>query len=202
MTSAVERWRAIVNAEIAAINAPFSASVFLAHIQVESGGDQLAKNPSGATGLTQVKPVALDFYNANHGTNYVIDDLFNPDLSIKVGVFILKHNWNKIANWFAPYLLQQTDLVKLGAVAYDMGWGALEKKLSGMDTEGQFGFADLIVAYPDWGAPKNTPYHYAEKIAALSGAGGIVVAGAIPYLAIVACLLVIAGLIVIAIGVF
>ena len=54
-----------------------------------------AYNPSGATGFTQVKPIALKEFNRLTGKNYKMEDLYNPEIAIEVQYELMKHLYNR-----------------------------------------------------------------------------------------------------------
>lgn len=63
-------------------------------------------NPKGTTprssarGLMQVVSMVRKDYNERHGTNYTPDDLFNPDINVKIAADLL----NRIVTAYANYL--------------------------------------------------------------------------------------------------
>jgi len=91
---AVERWRAKAQAELARQHVPLPVELVLSVIQGESGGSPESESHVGAMGLMQVMPGTLRWYNEKNRTNYT-DAQFksNPDLQIRVGLWVLKHYW-------------------------------------------------------------------------------------------------------------
>jgi len=59
---------------------------------LESGFKADAKNPgSSATGLFQVMSATRDDYNRRYGTNYVQEDLKQPEIAARIGIELLRH---------------------------------------------------------------------------------------------------------------
>jgi soluble lytic murein transglycosylase-like protein len=78
-----------------------------------------------AYGLMQVVPVVRESYNKRHGTNFVHDDLLNPDLNVKMAAGLLnriivaynKHpDTNMKMNWANP------EFVKLLVAGWNSGY--------------------------------------------------------------------------------
>ena len=94
-------------------------------VQIESSGNPLAHNSgSGAAGLAQITPIALQDWNKmNPSEQYLYNHLFNPQVNIK------------IANWYfnnrIPQMLKHYNMpVTLDNVlaAYNSGIGNVIKK--------------------------------------------------------------------------
>ena len=62
-----------------------------------------AYNVSGATGFTQVKPIALKEFNRLTGKNYKMKDLYNPEIAIEVQYELMKHLYNR------PWAMKKSD---------------------------------------------------------------------------------------------
>jgi soluble lytic murein transglycosylase len=59
-------------------------------INIESSGNSKAYNSrSGAIGLMQITAICLEEYNNYNKVKYSRNDLFNPDINIKIGTWYL-----------------------------------------------------------------------------------------------------------------
>lgn len=91
----VERWRPVVEQELARLKAPLPPEHVLSVMQRESGGNPGAVNTSsGASGLLQVMPIALKDYNQNHRVKYTMAQLRGHSsqstaIQVRVGLWVL-----------------------------------------------------------------------------------------------------------------
>ena len=60
-------------------------------IETESGFNKDAVSEVGAKGLTQIMPDTFKWLQSKTGEKYEDDDLFDPEISIKYGSFLLKY---------------------------------------------------------------------------------------------------------------
>lgn len=58
-------------------------------ISAESSWRPYVISPKGYRGLMQLGPLALEDYNARFKTAYKIEDLFNPHINVRVGIWYL-----------------------------------------------------------------------------------------------------------------
>ena len=80
-------------------------------IETESGFNKDAVSNVGAKGLTQIMPDTFKWLQSKTGEEYEEDDLFEPEISIKYGAFLLR------------YLLDEFDDPKTALAAYHAGIG-------------------------------------------------------------------------------
>lgn len=60
---------------------------------VESRHDPCAFNPlEDAVGAFQIRPVRVEHYNKLKGTNYVLEDFYNYDLSLEMFLYFICHD--------------------------------------------------------------------------------------------------------------
>lgn len=92
-------------------------------IIIESDGNPLAYNKkTGARGLCQITEVCLKDYNDHHQVKYNKEDLWNPEINIKIG------NW--YYNKRIPAMLKYykiPDTVENRIIAYNWGIDNLKK---------------------------------------------------------------------------
>lgn len=123
----VELWRTMVTQEIERQRLPFPADYLLAVIQRESNGKPGIVNPrSGASGLTQVMPIALKDYNQHHAEKYAMVQLRDPDqprCQIRVGLWVLKTFFRSAHRYLKKRLetIPLDDLVKITDTFYAAG---------------------------------------------------------------------------------
>ena len=91
--------------------------LILAIIATESGGNELAKGPTGDFGLMQITQIALTDFNQTYGTNYSINNLFTPDINVHVGSGFLK----MMIDRSKAKGLQGTDALYNAIRAYNVG---------------------------------------------------------------------------------
>ncbi len=86
-------------------------------IETESGFDKNAVSEVGAKGLTQIMPDTFKWLQGKTGEKYKEDDLFDPEISIKYGAFLLQ------------YLLEEFEDPKTALAAYHAGIGRVKEWL-------------------------------------------------------------------------
>lgn len=86
-------------------------------IKCESSFDPSAISEDGAMGLMQVMPDTFHWVQSKLGTNYKLNDLYNPDINIKFGSNLLK------------ILLEEFKDTKTALSAYHAGRGVVNKWL-------------------------------------------------------------------------
>ncbi len=64
-------------------------ALIYALVECESGFDKNAVSDAGAMGLTQITPETFQWLQTKTGESYTEDALFEPEISIKYGVFFL-----------------------------------------------------------------------------------------------------------------
>ena len=82
--------------------------VILAVINVESGFDPKAVSTAGAIGLMQMVPSTFTWLSSfeHLDENLPVDELYNPEVSIRYGTYYLRYLFEKFYNWdtvFAAY---------------------------------------------------------------------------------------------------
>lgn len=152
--SAVERWRAMAQEEIARQGVPFPVELVLSVIRKESGGQTGIQSHKGASGLMQVMPGTLAEYNKYHTTKYDISDLraktqAAASIQIRVGIWVLKTYWQSAWRYLKDRLPQITieTLSKIASIFYVAGPGAGRKKL---DKISKPTYDELAAKYPNW----------------------------------------------------
>ena len=162
--TAVERWRAVAEGEIARLSLPLPVELVLAVIRKESGGDTSALSSVGASGLMQVMPGTLGHYNQVNRTSYTVSQLrgssaADAKIQIRVGLWVLKTYWRSAYR----YLSRRTQnigvetLSKIASIFYVAGPGNARRKLDQVDPS----YNALAARYPNWSPIKNG---YATKI--------------------------------------
>lgn len=157
----VEGWRDIVREEQSRLKSPLPENLVLATIHVESRGYPGTTNPkSGASGLMQVMPDTLKWYNQQTGENIPLDVLRSKSHGreqIRVGLWVLHQFWRG-AHRYLTSRLTDIPVDELGRVAdlfYVAGPGAAKKKLDQVAVP----FYSYVAAkFPKWNAlphPKN-----------------------------------------------
>jgi len=130
------RWAPFVADELKKAGLPFPPELILAVIDVESRGVPGLLNPkSGASGLMQVMPIALQSYNAAHSVKYSIDDMRardNPIAQIRVGLWILGQFWRTAHRYLSGRLtsIPMDELAQISDLMYAAGPAAVKKLLN------------------------------------------------------------------------
>lgn len=147
------RWRPLVVNELARSHSTLSPDLVLAVWWEESRGVAGAWNKkSGASGLGQVKQVALDFYNERHSTSIALADLRGTDsrsveLQARVSIWLLRWNETQVANWLPDAGAQDVYLFTL--LSYHQGWGAVRRRLEQLQRKGYVLNWDTFKAHDD-----------------------------------------------------
>lgn len=155
----VEQWRPMVREELAAAAIPLPDDLVLATIWTESRGHAGSTNEkSGASGLMQVMPKTLEWYNRQTGKNIPLSALRSstePRKQIRVGVWVLGQFWRG-AYRYLKSRLQEIPTDELGKIAdlfYVAGPGATKKRLDKLEVP----FWDYVAArWPEWNALPHT----------------------------------------------
>lgn len=82
-------------------NVPYD--VIYAVIETESSFDPDAVSPTGARGLMQINEITLKDINQRLNTHYSFDDLFDPEINIKLGTFYLSYLIERFENYETVY---------------------------------------------------------------------------------------------------
>lgn len=72
--------------------------VIYAIIEAESSFDPDAVSPTGARGLMQINEITLKEINRQLNTNYSLDDLFDPEINVKLGTHYLSYLYKRFDN--------------------------------------------------------------------------------------------------------
>lgn len=134
----VMRWQPVIDEEIARAGYPWPSELILSLISYESGGKPGAVNPSsGASGLTQVMPATLDWYNSATGSKIPLETLRASTnqaarLQIRTGMWVLGRFWKAAYKWIREQrdTVPLDDLVHFGDAFFAAGPGKV-KKLAG-----------------------------------------------------------------------
>ncbi len=86
-------------------------------IKTESGFDPNAKSSENALGLTQILPMTFDWIKLHINDNAELEDLYEPETSIKYGT------------WFLDYLLDKYGVTETAIAAYHAGPGRVSEWL-------------------------------------------------------------------------
>ncbi|MDD3380025.1 MAG: transglycosylase SLT domain-containing protein [Rugosibacter sp.] len=157
----VERWRPVVNEELARLNIPLPADLILAVIHVESRGHAGSTNDkSGASGLMQVMPKTLDWYNKQRGEIIPLvwlRDKQHAGEQIRVGIWVLAQFWRGAYQYLRDRIAEipTDELARIADLFYVAGPGATKKKLDKLSIP-FFSFVEQ--KFPDWNAlphPRN-----------------------------------------------
>lgn len=133
-----DRWLALANAELARIHSYVPPAVLLSVWWSESRGIPGEVNDdSGASGLGQVTPIALQFYNDQNNTLLgmaEMRDTADPVLQARVSTWLLNWNAQRVAGFAGD--LPDRDLLLLSLLSYHQGWPAVRKQLVELDNRG------------------------------------------------------------------
>lgn len=83
--------------EIYASEYKISETLLYSVIRTESGFDPDSVSVAGARGLTQITEDTFDWLLMKSGEDYIFDDLFTPEISIKYGAYFLSILQNEYA---------------------------------------------------------------------------------------------------------
>lgn len=157
----VEGWRNIVREEQSRINSPLPENLVLAVIHVESRGYPGTANPkTGASGLMQVMPDTLKWYNRQTGDNIPLSQLRSSSHGreqIRVGLWVMHQFWRS-ANKYLSSRLTDIPVDELGKIAdlfYVAGPVAAKRRLDKLKVP-FFVYAEK--RFPNWNAlphPRN-----------------------------------------------
>lgn len=91
-------------------------------VHIESDFRIDAFNKSGkAYGLCQVTKPCLDEYNWKHGTDYSLQDMFNPDLNLEIGFWYYNRLIYHYGEKFGITLTNEWTLLRDAYIAYNIG---------------------------------------------------------------------------------
>lgn len=151
----VERWRNIVQDELSKSEIPLPVDLVLAVIHVESRGFPGTTNPkSGASGLMQVMPATLEWYNKQTGDSIPLWKLRNknfPTEQIRTGIWVLGRFWKSAYSYLRDRLeeIPVVELAKIADLFYVAGPGATKKRLKKI----KIPFLSHVKArFPNWNA--------------------------------------------------
>jgi hypothetical protein len=169
MRASVSQWLPDVERELSVSGIPLPVNLVLAVIHVESRGKAGLVNPkSGASGLMQVMPGTLEWYNQQHTTDIPLSHLRSPNYGqeqIRVGLWVLAQFW-KGAHKYLSTRFENVPLEELWRIAdlfYVAGPGATRSKLDKLDIPV---FANVESRWPKWNAlphPRNVGKHLQEN---------------------------------------
>lgn len=145
------KWAEPAAAEIARQGLPFPPQFLLAIIDVESTGVPGLINPkSGASGLMQVMPIALESYNHAHAVKYSMADMRdkqNGIAQIRVGAWLAGQFWRNAYSYLSKRLAQVPidQIAKIADLMYAAGPSFMRKHLEKLPTPT---FEAFEAAYP------------------------------------------------------
>jgi len=155
----VEQWRPLVRKELAAAEMPLPDDLVLATIWTESRGNAGSTNAkSGASGLMQVMPKTLEWYNRQTGSNIPLSALRSsskPREQIRVGIWVLGQFWRGAYRYLKSRLkeIPTDELGKIADLFYVAGPGATKKRLDELEVP----FWDYVAGrWPEWNALPHT----------------------------------------------
>lgn len=151
----VERWRSLVQEELSISGIPLPDDLVLALIWTESRGHPGSTNEkSGASGLMQVMPNTLSWYNQQTGNNIPLSTLRStakPREQIRVGIWVLGQFWRSAYRYLRDRLneVPTDELGKIADLFYVAGPGATKHKLDKL----QIPFYKYVAQrWPEWNA--------------------------------------------------
>lgn len=153
----VERWRNTVDSELSRASIPFPTDLILALIHTESRGKPGSVNAkSGASGLTQVMPGTLEWYNERHAEKIPLSLLQSSSggqAQIRVGLWVLAQFWKSAYKYLRDTRGLKTiptiELAKLADLFYVAGPGATRRKA---DKVAIPFYEAIATKYPTWNA--------------------------------------------------
>jgi len=157
----VERWRPLVESELSRIKTPLPVDLLLATIHVESRGYPGTTNEkSGASGLLQVMPKTLEWYNRQTGDKITLSQLRSSAhhaQQIRVGVWVLSQFWRAANNYLQTRLTEFPidELARIADLFYVAGPEGAKTKL---DQVAVPFYSYVAKRFPKWNAlphPKN-----------------------------------------------
>lgn len=157
----VERWRPLALEELKRFGVPLPVDLILAVIHVESRGYPGSTNDkSGASGLMQVMPNTLKWYNKQTGDTIPLSQLrskAHPAEQIRTGVWVLAQFWRSAYKYLKGRLTEipTDELAKIADLFYVAGPGATRKRLDKLEVPF---FEYVEQRYPEWNAlphPRN-----------------------------------------------
>jgi len=129
MHTATLRWSQAVADEIAKQGLPYPVNYILAIIDVESQGvTGLVNHKSGASGLMQVMPSALETFNHAHQVKFSIADMRakdNPIAQIRVGTWTAGQFWRSAYHFLSQHFstVPVDQIALIADLFYAMGPG-------------------------------------------------------------------------------
>lgn len=159
--NAVERWRPVVVSELNRAGIPLPPNLILSVIHVESRGHPGSTNSkSGASGLMQVMPKTLGWYNKQTGDNISLAQLRSkeyPVQQIRVGIWVLARFWHGAHSYLQEKLTEIPidELAKISDLFYVAGPGATKQRLDKLKIPF---FKYVEQRFPKWNAllhPRN-----------------------------------------------
>lgn len=160
----VAHWTDAVKEELRRSNSPLPIDLILSVIHVESRGKAGLVNPSsGASGLTQIMPNTIAWYNELHPAEQItLAELRSSDHNsavkqIRAGIWVLGRFWKSAFNYLSGRMTNVPidELAKIADLMYVAGPGAVKKKLDKLSVPT---WEAVQTAFPSWNAlphPKN-----------------------------------------------
>ncbi len=145
------RWQPVVIKELGQMGLPFPPGLILAVIDVESNGvPGLVNASSGASGLMQVMPSALDWYNKSHALKFSMSDMRSKEggpAQIRVGTWLIGQFWRIAYAYLSKRLpaVPIDQLAKIADLMYAAGPGCIRKLMDKLPTAS---FEAFETAYP------------------------------------------------------
>lgn len=162
------RWLPVVVSEIARGRYPFAPELILPLIWYESRGVTGNTNQTtGASGLIQVIPKTVDWYNQQTGDHISITVMRSKDpatgaLQIRVGLWVLGRFWKSAYRWIRKTRpnVPLSDLVRFADAFYAGGGG----KVQGMAKNINRTWADWERKFPNSNITKHANYVWDKTV--------------------------------------
>lgn len=150
----VEKWRSLAQSEIQKSGIPLPVELVLAIIKNESEGRVGVVNPTANdSGLMQVVPISLKWYNQHHARQYTMADLQGKSQSsariqIRVGLWVLGKWWHAAYKYLKGRRpdVPIDDLARIADLFYARGQAGARRKIDKVAPN----FKAIETAYPDW----------------------------------------------------
>jgi len=118
---------AYIEKSSAEFNVPYD--VIYAVIETESSFDPDAVSPTGARGLMQINKITLEDINQRLNTHYSFDDLFDPEINIKLGAFYLSYLIDRFENYETVYAAYNAGPTQVSKWLHDSAYSSDGKTL-------------------------------------------------------------------------
>lgn len=165
MPSKGDKWLPEISAELHAQQVPLPPELIAALVHVESRGVAGATNESsGASGLLQVMPETLGWYNKSHASTVPLEHLRSSQHGreqLRVGIWVLSQFWKSAYRYLRKRqkTIPVEQLAEIADLYYVAGPGATNKRLDQVEPAT---LAAIRERFRSWNAlphPKNVFGH-------------------------------------------